>query len=187
MILGAIAISGAVAGEREHHSRGLAIARECERYGLAPAATSAQETPAQAPSGQEASGQASAGEQALGQQASRQAESGQAASPQQAVGLAASGQPSGQETSGQEAVGQASSGQQASGQAESGQPGGRPALRWWDGCIVASALALFCWLGLEARIPRIALDHRWLLALVAVMLVSLAWTGRRLHRQTGFS
>src|SRR6202789_1320976 len=34
MILGALAISTAVAGEREHHSRNLAIERECDRYSL---------------------------------------------------------------------------------------------------------------------------------------------------------
>src|SRR6202030_896516 len=34
MILGALPISTAVAGEREHHSRNLAIERECDRYGL---------------------------------------------------------------------------------------------------------------------------------------------------------
>ena len=34
MILGALAISTAVAGEREHLSRNLAVERECDRYGL---------------------------------------------------------------------------------------------------------------------------------------------------------
>ena len=34
MIFGALAISTAVAGEREHHSRNLAVERECDRYGL---------------------------------------------------------------------------------------------------------------------------------------------------------
>jgi drug/metabolite transporter (DMT)-like permease len=34
MIFGALAISTAVAGEREHHSRNIAIERECDRYNL---------------------------------------------------------------------------------------------------------------------------------------------------------
>jgi glucose uptake protein GlcU len=113
MILGALAISTAVAGEREHHSRNLAIERECDRYRLDYGAVIA------AQSGSEFDV--------------------------------------------------------------------RERRRWWDYAIVAAAVAVFLWLGVQARVPEIAMNRTWLLAFVVLLVASLLYCGRRLRRQTGFS
>jgi hypothetical protein len=113
MILGALAISTAVAGEREHHSRNLAIERECDRYRLDYGAVIAAQ--------------------------------------------------SGSEFDVSERR------------------------RWWDYAIVAAAVAVFLWLGVQARVPEIAMNRAWLLALVVLLIVTLLYCGRRLRRQTGFS
>jgi drug/metabolite transporter (DMT)-like permease len=113
MILGALAISTAVAGEREHHSRNIAIERECDRYRLDYGAVIA----AQAGS----------------------------------------------------------------------EFGARERRRWWDYAIVTAAVAIFLWLGLQARVPEIAMNRAWLLALVVLLIASLLYCGLRLRRQTGFS
>ena len=113
MILGAVAISTAVAGEREHLSRNLAIERECDRYGLDYVAVIA------AQSGSEFS------------------------------------------------------------------PGERR--RWWDWAIVATAVGVFLWLGVQARVPEIAMNRGWLMVLGVILLVSLIYCGTRLRRETGFS
>jgi drug/metabolite transporter (DMT)-like permease len=113
MILGALAISTAVAGEREHLSRNLAVERECDRYRL----------------------------------------------DYQTV-LAA----------------------QAGSEFDAGEP-----RRWWDWGIVAAAVAVFLWLGVQARVPEIAMNRGWLLALGVVLIGSLFYCGMRLRRETGFS
>ena len=113
MILGALAISTAVAGEREHHSRNLAIERECDRYSLDYGAVIAAQV--------------------------------------------------GSEFDASERR------------------------RWWDYAIVAAAVAVFLWLGLQARVPDIAMNHAWLLALLVVLIGTLIYCGLRLRRQTGFS
>jgi glucose uptake protein GlcU len=113
MILGALAISTAVAGEREHHSRNLAVERECDRYGLDYGAVLS---------------------------------------------------------------------------AQSGSEFGEGERRhWWDYAIVTAAVAIFIWLGTQARMPEIAMHRGWLAVLVLLMVVSLVWCGLRLRRQTGFS
>jgi drug/metabolite transporter (DMT)-like permease len=113
MILGALAISTAVAGEREHHSRNLAIERECDRYRLDYVAVIA-------------------------------AQAGSEFDPAERR-------------------------------------------RWWDYAIVTAAVAIFLWLGMQARVPEIAMNHAWLLALVVLLIGSLIYCGLRLRRQTGFS
>ncbi|HEX6494217.1 MAG TPA: EamA/RhaT family transporter [Acidobacteriaceae bacterium] len=113
MILGALAISTAVAGEREHHSRNLAIERECNRYSLDYGAV-------------------------LAAQAGSEFDAGERR-------------------------------------------------RWWDYAIVTSAVAVFLWLGVQARVPEIAMNRAWLAALVVLLIASLLYCGLRLRRQTGFS
>ena len=113
MILGALAVSTAVATEREHHSRNLAIERECDRYGLDYFSVIAAQT--------------------------------------------------GSEFDTHERR------------------------RWWDYAIVAAAVAVFLWLGLQARVPEIAMNRGWLLILVIILAASLLYCGLRLRRQTGFS
>ena len=113
MICGALAISTAVAGAREHQSRNLAIERECDRYGLDYLTVVAAQ----------AGDEFGAGERR----------------------------------------------------------------RWWDYAIVAIAIAVFLWLGSQARVPEIALHRGWLFALVMILIASLLYCGLRLRRQTGFS
>jgi drug/metabolite transporter (DMT)-like permease len=113
MILGALAISTAVAGEREHLSRNLAVERECNRYGLDYRTVLAAQVGSEFDAGERR--------------------------------------------------------------------------RWWDWAIVAAAVAVFLWLGVQARVPQIAMTRGWLLALVVVLVVSLIYCGMRLRRQTGFS
>jgi drug/metabolite transporter (DMT)-like permease len=113
MIIGALAISTAVAGEREQHSRNVAIERECDRYNLDYRAVIA----AQAGSEFDA----------------------------------------------------------------------RERRRWWDYTIVAAAVAIFLWLGLQARVPEMAMNRAWLMVLALILVVSLLYCGLRLRRQTGFS
>ena len=114
MILGALAISTAVASSREMTSRNEALARECDRYGL------------------------EYGEVLLAQ-------------------------------SGDEFTGR------------------RESRRWWDVVIVVAASCLFLWLGLNAVVPPLAINLRWVAVLTLALLVALAWAGWALWRQTRFS
>lgn len=59
--------------------------------------------------------------------------------------------------------------------------------RWWDYAIATVAIAIFVWLGTQARTPSIRMDHGWLLMLVLVLIASAAVCGLRLRRETGFS
>jgi hypothetical protein len=59
--------------------------------------------------------------------------------------------------------------------------------RWWDYAIVAAAVTLFLWLGLQARVPEVAMHRGWLLTLILILIASLLYCGLRLRRQTGFS
>jgi drug/metabolite transporter (DMT)-like permease len=111
MILGAVAISSAVATEREHSSTNEALLRECQRYEL----------------------------------------------DYKRVLRAYSGADSVQRD----------------------QP-----RDWWDYLIVAAALAVFLWLGWNATIPPLAMNYRWVLALVLVLLGTLAGCGWGLWRAT---
>src|SRR6201995_2470139 len=99
MIFGALAISTAVAGEREHHSRNLAIERECDRYGLDYFSVIAAQT--------------------------------------------------GSEFDTHERR------------------------RRWGSVIVAAGVAFFLWLGVQARVPEIAMNRGWLLTLVILLAASL--------------
>ena len=114
MILGALAISTAVASAREHTSRNAALERECARYGL----------------------------------------------DYREVLLAQSGD-------------------------EFGSRNERR--RWWDVAIVAAATGLFIWLGVNATVPPLAMDLRWMAALSVVLVLSLLGGGWVLWKQTRFS
>jgi drug/metabolite transporter (DMT)-like permease len=59
--------------------------------------------------------------------------------------------------------------------------------RWWDYAIVATATGIFLWLGLQAVVPPLAMDMRWVAALGVVLLVSLVAGGWSLWRRTRFS
>jgi hypothetical protein len=114
MILGALAISTAVASSREMTSRNEALARECDRYGL------------------------EYGEVLLAQ-------------------------------SGDEFTGR------------------RESRRWWDVAIVVAATCLFLWLGLNAVVPPLAINLRWVAVLTLALLAALVGAGWALWRQTRFS
>jgi glucose uptake protein GlcU len=62
---------------------------------------------------------------------------------------------------------------------------GRPR-RWWDYLIVATATAVFVWLGLQATRPALAMNLGWTAGLGAVLLISLVVGGMALRR-TRFS
>ncbi len=114
MILGALAISTAVASSREHLSRNEALERECERYGLD-----------------------------------------------------------------YHQVLQAQSGDEFGGRSER--------RRWWDYAIVLAATGLFLWLGVNAVVPPLAMNLRWVAGLCVVLVVALLGGGWALWRQTRFS
>ena len=113
MILGALAISTAVASSREITSRNQALARECDRYGL----------------------------------------------DYHQVLVAQSGD------------------------ALTARRAGR---RWWDVAIVLVASGLFLWLGLNAAVPPLAINMRWLAVLMVALLAALAGAGWALWRETRF-
>jgi hypothetical protein len=114
MIVGALAISTAVASSREHTSRNEALERECNRYGLV----------------------------------------------YREVLLAQSGD-------------------------EFGSRSERR--RWWDYAIVIAATGLFVWLGLNAKVPPLAMSLRWAAGLSAVLAAALLGGGWALWRKTRFT
>jgi glucose uptake protein GlcU len=59
--------------------------------------------------------------------------------------------------------------------------------RWWDYAIVSAATGLFLWLAVHAVVPPLAMNFRWLMALSAILLASLAGAGWALWRKTRFS
>ena len=113
MILGALAISTAVASSREITSRNQALDRECDRYGL----------------------------------------------DYHQVLVAQSGD------------------------ALTAKRAGR---RWWDVAIVVVASGLFLWLALNAAVPPLAINMRWLAVLMVALLAALAGAGWALWRETRF-
>jgi glucose uptake protein GlcU len=117
MILGALAVSTAVATERENASTNEALLRECIRYGLN------YDRVLQCYSG------ADAGE----------------------ISNAASGR------------------------------------AWWDFAIVAAALGVFIYLGVNAQVPALAMNFTWLSALVVVLVAAALLSGWGLWKATRFS
>jgi len=59
--------------------------------------------------------------------------------------------------------------------------------RWWDVAIVGLATVVFIWLGVNARVPALAMNLRWMVVLAAALLVSLLGGGWALWRRTRFS
>jgi drug/metabolite transporter (DMT)-like permease len=58
--------------------------------------------------------------------------------------------------------------------------------RWWDYLIVAVAIGCFCVLLRGTHIPPLAMDKHWLLALSAMLAVTLGIGGRMLWKWTRF-
>jgi drug/metabolite transporter (DMT)-like permease len=61
------------------------------------------------------------------------------------------------------------------------------ARQWWDGLIVAAAVAVFIWLGSLSRVPPIKMGIGWMFALVLAMLIFLVVCGWVLWKRTQFS
>ena len=59
--------------------------------------------------------------------------------------------------------------------------------RWWDVAIVALATIVFVWLGVNARMPALAMNLRWVVVLTVALLASLLGGGWALWRRTRFS
>jgi glucose uptake protein GlcU len=124
MIVGALAVSTAVATERESFSINQAVLRECSRYGL---------------------------------NYDRVIECfrGPAAAPND--------------------------------EPQSGRANGESARSWWDYAIVAAAVGVFVYLGVNARVPSLAMNFQWLSVLVAVLLAAAVLGGWGLWKETRFS
>ncbi len=58
---------------------------------------------------------------------------------------------------------------------------------WWDYAIVAVAVGVFVYLGVNARMPSLALDLKWVCILCGVLAVSAAACGWGLWKGTRFS
>jgi drug/metabolite transporter (DMT)-like permease len=57
---------------------------------------------------------------------------------------------------------------------------------WWDVLIVAAAVALFLWLGLQAQVPPLAMNFSWMSALCVVLGFAAIGCGWLLWKRTRF-
>jgi glucose uptake protein GlcU len=58
---------------------------------------------------------------------------------------------------------------------------------WWDYGIVAVAVAIFLWLGLQAQVPQLAMNFLWMSALCVVLVMAAVGCGWLLWKRTRFS
>lgn len=58
---------------------------------------------------------------------------------------------------------------------------------WWDYAIVAAAVGLFVYLGVNAKVPALAMDFTWLSVLAVVLVASALLSGWGLWKATRFS
>jgi drug/metabolite transporter (DMT)-like permease len=58
---------------------------------------------------------------------------------------------------------------------------------WWDYAIVAAAVGIFVYLGVNARVPALGMDFAWLGVLVAVLVAAALIGGWGLWKATRFS
>lgn len=58
---------------------------------------------------------------------------------------------------------------------------------WWDYVIVAGAVAVFLWLGLQVRVPSLDMNLTWMAALCALLVLAAAGCGWLLWKRTRFS
>ena len=66
---------------------------------------------------------------------------------------------------------------------DSVRPGGRA---WWDYLIVATAIAVFIWLGVNAQVPALAMNFTWIAILSAVLVISASICSWALWKATRF-
>ena len=67
------------------------------------------------------------------------------------------------------------------------EPDGRGGRGWWDYAIVAAAIGAFIYLGINARVPSLAVDPIWLGILVVVLVLTALLGGWGLWKATKFS
>jgi hypothetical protein len=58
---------------------------------------------------------------------------------------------------------------------------------WWDYAILAGGVGVFIWLGVNARVPQLAMNFGWVGGLSVVLLVSAGGGGWLLWKSTRFS
>jgi glucose uptake protein GlcU len=58
---------------------------------------------------------------------------------------------------------------------------------WWDYAILASALGVFVWLGLNAHLPTLAMNFAWVGILVAVLIITAVGGAWALWKATRFT
>ena len=58
---------------------------------------------------------------------------------------------------------------------------------WWDFVIVAVAVAIFLWLGLQVRVPALVMNFVWMTVLCAVLVLAALGCGWLLWKRTRFS
>ena len=68
-----------------------------------------------------------------------------------------------------------------------GTRGEQDARGWWDYAILAAAVGVFVYLGVNARVPPLAMNAIWLWMLGGVLVASAAMCGLRLWKVTRFS
>jgi len=69
----------------------------------------------------------------------------------------------------------------------SGSPAENGRRLWWDYAIVAAAVGVFVWLGVNAHVPALGMDLTWVGVLVAVLVAAALLSGWGLWRATRFS
>ena len=62
----------------------------------------------------------------------------------------------------------------------------RSGRNWWDLAILGLAVSLFVWMGLRATVPPLAIHFGWMMFLAILLVVSAAYAGWALWRQTLF-
>jgi glucose uptake protein GlcU len=58
---------------------------------------------------------------------------------------------------------------------------------WWDYLILASAVSIFVWLGLEAKVPALSMHYAWIVVLSLLLIVAAAGCTWALWRTTRLS
>ena len=71
--------------------------------------------------------------------------------------------------------------------ATDGLDGNKSQRGWWDYAILAAAVGVFVYLGVNARPPELGMNMGWLWALGAVLLATAAVCGWALGKATRFS
>jgi len=66
---------------------------------------------------------------------------------------------------------------------DSTRPTGRA---WWDHVIVAAAIAVFIWLGVNAQVPTLSMNFTWIAVLSAVLVISASISSWVLWKATRF-